>query len=44
MALVHSEIFVKVSDAVALHDLLRMDESATAVACLPAPLVLGGPP
>ena len=44
MALVHSEIFIKASHAAALHDLLRLDESATAEACLPAPLVLGGPP
>jgi len=44
MALVHSKIFLKASDAAALHDLLRQDESANAVACSPVPLVLVGPP
>ena len=44
MALVHSKIFFKASDAAALHDLLRLDELASAVACSPVPSVLGGPP
>ena len=44
MALLHSEIFLKASDAAALHDLLRQDESANAVACSSVPLVLVGPP
>ena len=40
MVLVHSEIFFKASDAAALHGLHRLDESATAVACSPVPMVV----
>ena len=43
MALAHFEVFLKASDAVALHVLLHLEESATAVAPSPVPLVLGVP-